>query len=217
MSSQRFSRLAGLALALGGVLWITIHMLVITDGLMTSKLVWASNVHQPLLTYIYYLLQPISSLFLGLGLLSGFTRLEGRAKRLGITGLVLATIGIITSIIYLICLTISATPLDGVLGVLESSANALNGLSTLAATMILGCAALRTHMIPRPFAWTLIVIGIVTAPILLATPLPIVPDWATDTIAFFLSGIGYAVVGMKMLAMDRKAAQQLMSLSATIE
>ena len=217
MSSQRFSRLVGLALALGGVLWITIHMLVITDGLMTNKLVWASNAHQPLLTYIYYLLQPISSLFLSLGLLSGFTRLAGRAKRLGITGLVLAAIGIITSIIYLICLTISATPLDGVLGLLESSANALNGLSTLAATMILGCAALRTHMIPRSFAWTLIVIGIVTAPILLTTPLPIGPDWATDTIAFFLSGIGYAVVGMKMLAMDRKAAQQLMSLNATIE
>src|SRR5215467_15189380 len=123
MYSQRFSRLAGPALALGGILWITIHVLVITDGLMTGKLVWASNAHQLLLLYIYFLLQPISSLYLGLGLVGGFARLKGQAKRLGITGFVLASIGIITSIIYLICLTISATPLNGVLGVLESSAN----------------------------------------------------------------------------------------------
>jgi hypothetical protein len=215
MSSYRFSRLAGSALALGGLLWITIHMLVIIDGLITGKLVWATNAHQPLLTYIYFLLQPLSSVMLGLGLLSGFTHLEGRARRLGITGFVLASIGTVTGIIYLISLTISATPLNGWLGELEASTNALNGLSTLAATLVLGCAALRAHILPRPFAWTHIVIGIVTAPILLVTPLPIGPDWATDTIAFFLSGIGYTLVGMKMLTMDQKATQQQVSLSAT--
>jgi hypothetical protein len=37
----------------------------------------------------------------------------------------------------------------------------------------------------QAIAWTLIAIGIVTGPILFATPLPIGPDWATDTIAFF--------------------------------
>jgi hypothetical protein len=217
MSSQRFSRLAGPALTLGGALWITIHLLVFIDGLLTGKLVWATNAHQPLLMYIYYLLQPISSLFMGLGLLGGFGRREGRAKRLGMIGLVLASIGIITSIIYLIFLTISATPLSGALGVLKSSANALNGLSTLAATLILGCAALRTHMLPRPIAWTLIVIGIVTAPILLVTPLPIGPAWATDTIAFFLSGIGYTAVGVKMLSIDRKVSQQQAQVSTIME
>lgn len=69
----------------------------------------------------------------------------------------------------------------------------------------------------QAIAWTLIAIGIVTGPILFATPLPIGPDWATDTIAFFFSGIGYTMVGVKMLAMDRKATQQQVSLSATTE
>ena len=204
MFSQRLSRLAGPALTLGGLLWITIHVIIVIGGLMTGKLVQAiPATHQLLLAHIYYLLLPLSYLILCVGLLGGFAWLDGRARRLGTTGFVLASIATVTSIINLIFLAMSATSLNGPLGVLAPLVNALNGLSALSGTLLLGCAALRAHMLPRPFAWTLIVIGIVTLPILLTTPLPIGPDWATDTVAFFLSGIGYTVVGLRMLV-ERK-------------
>jgi hypothetical protein len=41
MFSQRLSRLAGPALTLGGLLWITIHVIIVIGGLMTGKLVQA--------------------------------------------------------------------------------------------------------------------------------------------------------------------------------
>ena len=202
MFSQRFSRLAGPALTLGGLLWITIHVMIVIAGAMTRKLVIAlATAQQPLLAHIYSLVLPISYLILCVGLLGAFIQLEGRAGRLGITGYVLASIATITSIINLMFLAISA--LNGSLGVLAPLVNALNGLSALSGSLILGCAALRAHMLPRPVAWMLIVIGIVTLPILLLTPLPIGPAWATDTVAFFLSGLGYTVVGMSMLT-ERK-------------
>lgn len=200
MSSQRFSSVAGSALALGGLLWIAIHVIIVIAGFMTGKLVIAlAPAQQPLLAHIYYLLLSLSYLILCVGLLGAFAWLEGRTRKLGITGFVLASIATFTSIINLIFLPMNATSLNGSLGVLALLANALNGLSTLASTLILGCAVLRTHMLPRPCAWILIAISIVTLPLLLTTPWPIGPDWATDTIAFFFSGIGYTTVGLKML------------------
>jgi hypothetical protein len=83
--------------------------------------------------------------------------------------------------------------------------NGLNGLSTLAGTLFLGWAALRAHMLPRPIAWILIVISIVTLPILLLTPLPVGPAWATDTLAFLLSGIGFAMVGVTLIVTWKQA------------
>ena len=204
MFSQRLSRLAGSALALGGLLWITIHVIIVIGGLMTGKMIqFIPATHQPLLAHIYYLLLPISYLVISVGLLGGFAWLDGRARRLGIIGFVLASIATVTSIILLIFLALSATSLNGSPGVLVALVNVLNGLSTLSASLVLGCALLRVDMLPRPYAWILIVIGIVTLPILLLTPLPIGPTWATDTVAFFLSGIGYTVVGLRMLV-ERK-------------
>jgi hypothetical protein len=215
MFSQRLSRLAGPALTLGGLLWIAIHVIIVIGGLMTGKLVQAiPAAHQPLLAHIYYFLLPLSYLLLCVGLLGGFAWLDGRARRLGIIGFVLASIATVTSII--IFLTMSAISLNGPLGVLVPLVNALNGLSTLSASLVLGCAALRVHMLPRPYAWTLIVIGIVTLPILLMTPLPIGPAWATDTMAFFLSGIGYAVVGLRILVERKRMDEHTKDVSISL-
>jgi hypothetical protein len=219
MFSQRFSHLAGPALTLGGLLWVTIHVMIVIAGVMTGKLVIAlAPAQQQLLAHIYYLVLPISYLILCAGLLGAFVHLEGRAGRLGITGFVFASIATLSSSINLIFLPISTTSLGGVFGVAASVVNGLSGLSALAATLLLGCAALRTHLLPAPFAWTLIVIGIVTLPILLLTPLPIGPDWATDTISFFLSGVGYTVVGLRMLAphkcMDQHKGEASISLAS---
>jgi hypothetical protein len=210
MFSQRFSRLAGPVLMLGGLLWITIHVMVVIAGKMTGKLVIAlAPAQQPLLAHIYYLVLPISYLILCVGLLGAFAQLEGRAGRLGTTGFVFASIATLASSINLIFLPISTTSLNGVFGVVAPVVNGLSGLSALAATLLLGYAALRTHTLPAPFAWTLIVIGIVTLPILWLTPLPIGPDWATDTISFFLSGVGYTLVGLRMLAQRERAHESV--------
>jgi hypothetical protein len=217
MLSQLLKRLAGPALTLGGLLWITIHVIVVIGGLMTGKLVPAiPATHQPLLTHIYYFLLPLSYLILCVGLLGAFAWLDGRARKLGITCFVLASIATVTSIILLIFLAMSATSLNGSLGVLVPLVNALNGLSTLSASLVLGCALLRVHMLPRPYAWILIVIGIVTLPILLLTPLPIGPTWATDTVAFFLSGIGYTMVGLRILVERKRMDEHTKDVSINV-
>ena len=71
-------------------------------------------------------------------------------------------------------------------------------------------------MLPRSYAWILIVIGIVTLPILLLTPLPIGPAWATDTVAFFLSGIGYTVVGLRMLVERKRMDEHMKDVSFNV-
>lgn len=210
MFSQRFSRLAGPALTLGGLLWIALHVMIVIAGVMTGKLVIAlSTAQQPLPAHIYYLVLPISYLILCVGLLGALVQLEGRARRLSITGLVFASIATLASSINLIFLPISATSPDSAFGGVASAVNGLGGVSALAATLLLGCAALRTYMLPAPIAWTLIVIGIVTLPILLLTPLPIGPAWATDTIALFLSGVGYTVVGLRMQAQRERTHESV--------
>lgn len=205
MSSQFLKRLAGPALTLGGLIWISIYVFTVIGGFITGKLVWLTSAHQPLLAYIYFFSLPLSYLLLCVGLLGGFARLEGRSRSLGIIGFVFASIGTATSILLIFLTIITISP-NGLLGVLASLANGINGLSTLAGTLFLGWAALRAHMLARSIAWVLIVISIVTLPILLLTPLSIGPAWVSDTLAFLFSGIGFTLVGTTML-LTRKQAE----------
>ena len=216
MLTQLLKRLAGPALIVGGLLWVTIHAFMIAIVMMTGKL--AGEVpasHQPLITPIYFLLLPLSSLFLGVGLL-GVLPLEGRSMKLGITGIVLASIGMVMGIIDLLFLTLIPSDVNEVLGGIASVANGLNGLLMLASTVLLGWAALRTHILPSWAAWILISIGILTAPILLVTPLSIGLIWATDTIAFFLGGIGYIVVGVTLIVTRKHAVESMVDSSVNV-
>ncbi len=155
MFSQQLKRLAGPALILGGIMWITIHIIMIIIVVMTGKLageVPASQ--QPLITPIYFLFLPLSSIFLGVGLLGLFALLEGRSRKLGIAGIVLASIGMVMGIIYL--------------------------------------------------------------PILLVTPLPVGPIWATDTITFFIGGIGYTVVGVTLIVTRKQMAESTVDTTVNV-
>ena len=217
MFSQQLKRLAGPALILGGLIWIAIHVMMIIIVVMTGKLageVPASQ--QPLITPIYFLLLPLSSIFLGVGLLGLFALLEGRSKKLGIAGIVLASIGMIMGIIYLLFLILGSAALSGFLGVIAPVANGLNGILILGSTILLGWAALRARVLPRWAAWILIIVGIITAPILLVTPLPVGPIWATDTIAFFIGGIGYTVVGVTLLVAQKHAVESPVDTSVNV-
>ena len=136
--------------------------------------------------------------------------------KLGITGIVLASIGMVMGIIDLLFLTLIPSDVNEVLGGIASVANGLNGLLMLASTVLLGWAALRTHILPSWAAWILISIGILTAPILLVTPLSIGLIWATDTIAFFLGGIGYIVVGVTLIVTRKHAVESMVNSSVNV-
>lgn len=198
MSSQQFKRLAGLALISGGLLWVTASIASIIIGMLTGTVNPFPDAHSPALVYVGIWFLPLGTLFLGVGLLDMFARLEGHARELGITGAVLASIGILLSI-------------GAPIGILTNN-NSLNSLgggfgsfAIIIGSGFLGWAAFRAHTLPRWAAITLLITGFVTVPFIFVTPLPIGPGWATDMLGFLLSAIVYGVVGVTTLA-ERKHA-----------
>lgn len=200
----------GPALLLGGFIWILTDGFVIMIGVQTGKLVGSPSMPPSMLAQIGVWFLPVSVLVLGFGLSGLFARLEGRAKGLGITGIVFVSLGMIMSLINLVLLS-------GVVGNMTHLSNLMGGFGpmfTTIGTAFLGWAYLRAQLLPRWLGWLLIVIGLITIPILFTTPLPIGPDWATDFLAFLLSGIAYAVVGAKLPAAHQPVAANSMSASA---
>jgi hypothetical protein len=196
MLARRLKRLASPALTAGGLLWVALDVIIVIIGVMTGKLAPGLNAHSPLLMRVGIWLLPTSSLILGVGLLGVFAWLEGRAKGLGVTGVVF------TSIALMLALS-NAIDLSGAFGFNQHLNNLFGGFAAWAVSIgtgFLGWAALRAKTLSRPLAWLLIAIGLTTIPVLLATPLPIGPDWATDFLAFLLSGIAYTIVGIGMLS-----------------
>jgi hypothetical protein len=146
------------------------------------------------------------------GLLGVFTGLERRGRGFGITGVVFATLGIVLGAIDLVVLS-------GIFGSsqsLNANIGGIGAFSIILGTGFLGFAALRARSLPRWMAWTLLIIGIVTIPILFATPLPIGPDWATDFVAFLLSGIAYVVVGMSLIAARKHTGESATDASVKV-
>ena len=203
MFSLQLKRLAGPALTLGGLLWIIVYIVIVIIGLETGKLAPPLDAHSPVLVLIGIFLLPLSLFPLYVGLLGVFTGLEKRGRAFGITGVVFATLGIVLAAIDLVVLS-------GIFGSsqsLNANIGGIGAFSIILGTGFLGFAALRARSLPRWMAWTLLIIGIVTIPILFATPLPIGPNWATDFVAFLLSGIAYVVVGMSLIAARKRTVE----------
>ena len=171
----------------------------------TGKLAPPLDAHSPLLVRIGIYLLPLSLFPLYVGLLGVFTGLEKRGRAFGITGVVFATLGIVLGAIDLVVLS-------GIFGSSQSINASIGGIgafSIILGTGFLGLAALRARSLPRWMAWTLLIIGIVTIPILFATPLPIGPNWATDFVAFLLSGIAYVVVGVTLISVRKRTVDSV--------
>ncbi len=195
MFSQRLKRLTGPALIVGGLFWIATYIVIVIIGLQTGELAPPLDAHSSLLQHIGIYLLPLSLFPLYVGLLGVFSTLEKRGGVFGITGVVFATLGIVLGAIDLVVLS-------GIFGSVQSlNANfgGMGAFSRVIGTGFLGFAALRARSLPRWMAWTLLIIGIITIPILFATPLPIGPNWATDFVAFLISGIGYTVFGVTLM------------------
>ena len=213
MFSQQLKHLAGPALAFGGLLWIFLYIAIVIIGLETGELAPPLDAHSPALVRIGIWLLPLSILPLGVGLLGVFARLEGRARGLGITGVVFTSIGMILGAIDLIVLS----NIFGFSEFLNSNVGGFGAFSIIIGTGFLGLAALRGRVLPRWMAWTLLIIGIVTIPILFATPLPIGPDWATDFVAFLISGIAYVSVGMTLIVTRKHTEENAVDTPIDVE
>ena len=131
---QLLRRSASPALLAGGGLMIAAEVIVWIVGFQTGKLAPKLGMNAPyFLTHIGYLASEVPVLLLGVGLWGMYAQLDGRAKGLGITGVVLATLSMITAVGAL------AIPGNGS----NSLVGAVGGITLVLGTGLLTVASLR--------------------------------------------------------------------------
>ena len=196
-SSSPLTRWGGLALILGGLLWIVSYGTGLVDGKTIDP-----NAAQSLspLEWIGGIAFSGALLFLGIGLAVLGARLQTRSKRL-------AFIPITAGLINLVLLTGIFSGIR-VLGLLAG----IGVVSTFASATLLGIATLRTQALPRWTAIILLVTGLVTFPVILLTiPLSVVvPDYVIGDLPFALSAALFLVVGSQLLRARREPIEQVM-------
>lgn len=201
MFSQQLKRLAGPGLIVGGLLWVATTIASIIVGMLTGKVTPFPDAHSPALVYIGMWLFPFAILPLGIGLLGLFARLEGHARGLGITGVVLTGMGVILGIGALMVLS----TIFGTSNLLDSLFGGFGSFATIIGSGFLGWAALRARTLPLWVALILLIMGFVTVPFIFVTPLPVGPPWATDFLGFLLIAIVYVVVGVTLVTAHEQA------------
>jgi hypothetical protein len=208
MSLQGLKRMASAALLIGGLLWIIVFTIFVSIGAATGKFPDPPGPHSSPGVFIGSAIFLLSILILDLGQIGMVARMQGqgRARALRIISLVFTLLSAVLIIINVVLFIFgSITGSAGYSGTLTG----LGAMTLSISAAFLGWAGLRTKVLARGAAWTLIGIGITTIPILFSTPLPIGPDWATDMLAFLTSGIAYAVVGAITLKMRQKQGEMV--------
>jgi hypothetical protein len=202
-SSSPLVRWGGFTLILGGLLWIVSY----GAGLVNGKTIDPLIQNLSLLEWIGGIAFSGALLFLGIGLAALSARLQERAKRLALVGMLLAFIPITAGLINLVLLTgifkgIRVLVLLAGIGV----------VSTFASATLLGIATLRTKALPRWTALILLVTGLVTFPVILLTiPLSaVVPDSIIGDLPFALSAALFLVVGSQVLRAWNEPSEQVM-------
>jgi hypothetical protein len=206
MSLQGLKRMASAVLLTGGLLWIVLFTIFVSIGATTGKFPDSPGPHSSPAVFIGGWIFLLSILILDLGQIGMLARMQGPARALRIISLVFTLLSvaliIVNVVLFIFGSITGSTDYSGTLA-------GLGAMTLSIGAAFLGWAGLRTKVIPRGAAWTLIGIGITTIPILFSTPLPIGPDWASDMLAFLTSGIAYVVVGAIMLKMRQKQGEML--------
>jgi hypothetical protein len=198
--------MASAALLTGGLLWIAVFTLFVTIGATTGKFPDPPGPHSspPVLIGSWIFL--LSILILDLGQIGVFARMQGGARALRMTSLVFTLLSAALIIVNVVLYSFSS--MTGSIAY-SGTFTGFGAMTLSIGAAFLGWAGLRTKVMARGAAWTLIGIGITTIPLLFSTPLPIGPSWASDMLAFLTSGIAYAVVGALMLTGPQKREERV--------
>lgn len=185
------ARRAGPLLVAGGLLWIGTFGCLIVNGFLTGTLPSQPDAVSPLFLRIAIRLFALSVIVLGLGFWGFAPRVRSRGLR--IAALVVTSIAMAMA-------AVNNVTLSGLLGT-PSYSDTLGGLSVMISSLgalLLGIAAARTPGLGRRIPALMIAIGLSTIPVLIFTPLPIGPDWATDFLAFLTSGAAFVALGASL-------------------
>jgi hypothetical protein len=190
-------RWGGPALIIGGLLWGLTYLTEIIIGVTRGEDVYnRADPSASVLEWFWPAFFMGAVLFLGIGLLGVWARLEGRSRMLGFAGALLACTAIAAASINLVLLT-------GVTG----EPTAADGLGfvgvmgVLIGATFLGIASIRAKVLPRwsRFVLTFLFFAFVPA-IIVTIPLEgVVPDYVIADLPFPVVGAVLALVGYAML------------------
>jgi hypothetical protein len=146
--SSKLIRWGGPAIMLGGLLWIFTYVTEIAVGLMLGLETYLQpDASASLLEWLWPVFFMGALFFLGVGLLGVRVRLEGRSKKLGIAGAILAFVAVGAASINLVLLA-------GVFGepLAHDDIGFLGVIGVMLGSVLMGVAALRAKVLPH---WTL--------------------------------------------------------------
>jgi peptidoglycan/LPS O-acetylase OafA/YrhL len=196
---------AGLALIIGGLLWVATYLAQILIGLRLGAEVYADPDPDFSASWLI-LLWPVTffgaTLFLSVGVLGVAARIGKRGRTLAVLGAVVATAGVAASLVNLVLLT-------GITGEPTASDDLgfLGVVGVLGGSVLVGSAPLRGRVLRRPVRLTLALLPFAFIPAIIATiPLETVaPDYAVADLPFPVVGLVLAAVGLALRS-DRHAA-----------
>jgi hypothetical protein len=195
MSTQDASasppRWDGPATLLGGLLWLVSYSMDVVVGMRTGQA--PTDPAASPLAWLGATSFVGATLGIGVGLVGLRSRLQGRAPRMGLAGLVFASLTIAAATVNLVLLTglfgcVRIIPPFGAIGVLGSCIG----------VTLLGIATLRARSLPRPGSLLLPWLGLLHIALLFASTVSIgdVPRYVLDNLPFALMGALWCALGI---------------------
>ncbi|CAN5869663.1 hypothetical protein BH23ACT11_BH23ACT11_13380 [soil metagenome] len=195
--SSKLIRWGGPAMMLGGLLWILTYLTEIAVGLTLGLETYLqADPSAALLVWLWPVFFMGGIFCLGVGLLGVRARLEGRSKKLGIAGTILASVAIAAASVNLVLLS-------GVFGepTARDEIGFLGVIGIMLGSVLMGVAAVRAKVFQRWARVALALTPLAFVPAIIATiPLEsIVPEYVIADLPFPVVGAVLATVGYAMI------------------
>jgi len=189
-----------LALIVGGSLLVVMYTLEIIFGLQTGRMPDKPDIFTSTLTALSLLSAAFGLAFLAIGLIGIGMVLHARAPKLATAGIAVAVIPLLATIINL-GLIAGGRESNGLVG-------GLSVLANLASATLLGIAVFRSRALPRRIGLTLLVVGLITFPCILATiPLEaMLPEYVIADLPFPTWGAIFVGLGVALLRRSELSA-----------
>ncbi|WP_257454345.1 hypothetical protein [Archangium lipolyticum] len=194
MSPSSPPRWDGPATLVGGLLWLLSYGVDLAVGMRTGKL--PSDPSASPLDWLGATSFVGATLALGVGLVGLRVRLQGRARKTGLAGLVFASLTLGAALVNLVLLS-------GLLGGVRliPPLGAVGVLSSCIGVTLLGIATVRARSLPRPGCLVLPWVGLLHVALLFASNIPIegVPRYVMENTPFALIGAVWSVLGLERM------------------